>query len=135
MMIERILILLALAALISVGWRALRLLQARRLRALQAERPFGELVPAGRPAVVAFTLPGCAECKARQAPALRRLGEQLGDQVVVKTLTVSEHPALADRLGLLTVPATAVLDASGALRHLNHGFADEVRLAGQLGGV
>jgi hypothetical protein len=32
----------------------------------------------------------------------------------------------------MTVPATVVLDAAGVVRALNHGFADEVRLLGQL---
>ncbi|MBX0328162.1 thioredoxin family protein, partial [Oscillochloris sp. ZM17-4] len=102
-------------------------------RSLEGDRPFAAIVPAGVPAVVAFTLPGCADCRARQAPALRRLSESLGERVHVRTLTVSEHPELADKLGLLTVPATAVVDARGVLRHLNQGFADEGRLAGQLG--
>jgi thiol-disulfide isomerase/thioredoxin len=134
-MLERALILIAVAAALAAGYCLLRAWQAHRLRALAAERPFAGLVPAGRPAVVAFTLPGCVDCRARQAPALRRLSESLGEGVVVQTLTVSEHPGLADRLGLLTVPATAVVDARGVLRHLNQGFADEGRLAGQLGAL
>jgi thiol-disulfide isomerase/thioredoxin len=91
------------------------------------------MLPAGRPAVVAFTLPTCVDCKARQAPALRRLSESLGNRVVVQTLTVSDHSNLADKLGLLTVPATAVVDANGVLRHLNQGFADVDLLVSQLG--
>jgi thiol-disulfide isomerase/thioredoxin len=134
-MIERALILVAVAAALAVGYRLVGVWQARRLRALEGDRPFAGLLPVGFPAVVAFTLPGCAECKARQSPALRRLSESLGERVVVRTLTVSEYPELADKLGLLTVPATAVLDARGVLRHLNQGFADEGRLAGQLGAI
>ncbi len=131
-MLERALILIAVAAALAAGYALLRVWQARRLRALGAERPFADLLPAGIPAVVAFTLPGCADCRARQAPALRRLSQSLGEQVIVRTLTVSEHPELADMLGLLTVPATAVVDARGVLRHLNQGFADEGRLISQL---
>jgi thiol-disulfide isomerase/thioredoxin len=134
-MIERALILIAVAAALAAGYGLLRAWQARRLHGLAAERPFAGIVPDGRPAVVAFTLPGCADCRARQAPALRRLSASLGEGVVVQTLTVSEHPALADKLGLLTVPATAVLDARGVLRHLNQGFADEGRLISQIGAI
>jgi thiol-disulfide isomerase/thioredoxin len=134
-MIERALILVAVATAVAACYGLLRAWQASRLRSLAVERPFDDLLPAGRPAVVAFTLPTCVDCRARQAPALRRLSDSLGDRVLVQTLTVSEYPALADRLGLLTVPATAVVDARGVLRHLNQGFADEGRLAGQLGAI
>jgi thiol-disulfide isomerase/thioredoxin len=134
-MIERALILVAVAAALATAAWLLRAWQARRLRALEGERPFADLLPAGRPAVVAFTLPTCVDCKARQVPALRRLGESLGERVVIQTLTVSDHPDLADRLGLLTVPATAVVDARGVLRHLNQGFADVERLTSQLGAL
>ena len=134
-MLERVLILVAVAAILAVGSWLLRAWQARRLRSLETEQPFAGIVPVGKPAVVAFTLPTCGDCKARQVPALRRLSESLGDRVVIQTLTVSEHPDLADRLGLLTVPATAVIDARGVLRHLNQGFADVERLTGQLGAV
>jgi thiol-disulfide isomerase/thioredoxin len=134
-MFERVLILVAVAAILAVGSWLLRAWQARRLRSLETERPFAGIVPVGKPAVVAFTLPTCVDCKARQVPALRRLSESLGDRIVIQTLTVSEHPDLADQLGLLTVPATAVIDARGVLRHLNQGFADVERLTGQLGAV
>ena len=37
--------------------------------------------------------------------------------------------------GLLTVPATVVLDSSGTVRHLNLGYASDVRLREQLAGA
>jgi thiol-disulfide isomerase/thioredoxin len=132
-MIERVLILVGVAAALAAGYGLLRVWQARRLSALEAQRPFADIVPAGRPAVVAFTMPTCVDCKARQVPALRRLSDSLGDRVVIQTLMVSDYPDLVDRLGLLTVPATAVVDARGVLRHLNQGFADVERLTSQLG--
>jgi thiol-disulfide isomerase/thioredoxin len=131
-MVERLLILLALAGALAGGWQLLRLWQARRLRALAAERPFAELLPAGRPAVVAFTLPSCVDCRARQAPALERLRVQVGPAVQIAILPADAHGELVERLGILTVPTTVVVDAGGAVRFLNQGFADEARLAGQL---
>ena len=131
-MFERILILLVLAAALVIGWLALRLLQARRLSALAADKPFAGIVPSGRPSVVAFSLPGCADCRTRQAPALCRLGAQLGGRASIQTLAANAHPSLVERLGLLTVPATVVLDTAGQVRFLNQGFADEQRLAEQL---
>ncbi|NTU85789.1 MAG: thioredoxin family protein [Chloroflexales bacterium] len=134
-MLERLLILAALAALVAAGRGLLRLRQARLLRALGAERPFAGVIPGGRPAVVAFTLPTCAECRARQQPALLRLRSRLGDAVHIETVAADAYGALTERLGILTVPATAVLDGAGALRFLNQGFADETRLAEQLAAV
>jgi thiol-disulfide isomerase/thioredoxin len=134
-MLERTLILLAVSVGVALAWALLRARQARRVAGLAGARPFDGLIPAGAPAVVAFTLAGCADCKARQAPALRRLAERAGPRATVVTLDAAAHPELTARLGLLTVPSTAILDARGGLRHLNQGFADEECLAGQLASV
>ena len=75
MMAERLLILLAVALALVAGWAALRLWRAATLRRLQtseAPAPLRELVPAGKPAVVAFSAPHCHECHTRQAPAFHR---------------------------------------------------------------
>jgi hypothetical protein len=140
-MAERLLLIVGLAALL-IGVRALlRLRQARRLRLLAAERPLQGLVPTGRPAVVAFTLPSCVECRARQKPALEQLRAQRAaavapgrraDEYLIATLSAEAHPEVVGRLGILTVPATAVLDAQGQVRFINQGFADAARLAAQL---
>lgn len=134
-MIDRLLIVLALAVLVAVCWMLLRLRQARRLRSLGDETLFSGVVPAGRPAVVAFSVPRCSECHDLQEPALSRLEARLGDKASVKTISAQTHGALAKRLGILTVPSTAVLDASGAVRFVNQGFTDEGRLAQQIDAI
>lgn len=131
-MLERLLILLALVAAGAAVWMVLGALRGRRLRRLAAEAPFADIVPVGQPTVIAFTLPSCRECRSHQAPALERLGQAAGGGVLVHTLRADAHPALVDRLGIMTVPATAVLDRAGAVRAINHGFADEARLSAQL---
>jgi thioredoxin-like negative regulator of GroEL len=131
-MIDRLLILLALSGSIALGWLLLRRLLAQRLQLLATQRPFTALVPSGRPAIVAFTLPSCVECRTRQTPALTRLQQQLGAAAQITTLRADDHGDLVAQLGIMTVPATVVLDATGVVRALNHGFADEVRLLGQL---
>jgi thiol-disulfide isomerase/thioredoxin len=132
---ERMLIVVLVAAGVAVAWGVLRLWRARRVESLAAETPLADLLPTGRPAVVAFAAPGCAECKARQAPALDRLAATLGDAVTVRTLAAPDHPELVGRLGILTVPSTVVLDARGTVRHLNLGFAATERLAEQIRAV
>jgi thiol-disulfide isomerase/thioredoxin len=131
-MVERFGILIALASLIVAGWAAIRLWSSWKLRRLRAAAPLADLAPHGRPAVIAFSTPSCAECHTRQAPALRRLAAALGDQVTVRSLSALEHPALVQQIGILTVPATVVLDAAGTVRHLNLGYASDVRLREQL---
>jgi thiol-disulfide isomerase/thioredoxin len=131
-MFERLIILAFLLLAALLVWAGLRLWRASRLRRLAAETPFAALVPPGRPAVVAFSTPSCAECRSRQSPALARLAASVGDSAVVTTLSALDHPELVERIGILTVPATVVLDPSGGVRQVNLGFADERRLATQL---
>jgi thiol-disulfide isomerase/thioredoxin len=131
-MIERIGILFALALVIAASWAAIRVWSGWKLRRLRASAPLAELAPPGRPAVIAFSTPSCAECRTRQAPALTRLAAALGDQVTVCSLSALEHPDLVQKIGILTVPATVVLDKAGTVRHLNLGYASEVRLREQL---
>ena len=132
MLTDRLLILAGLALAIALVWLALHAWRAWRLAALRAHTPFGAILPPGRPAVVAFSTSTCAECRTRQMPALVRLSPELGSAVTVRTLLAPEYPELVDRLGVLTVPATAVVDAHGAVRRLNLGFADAARLAAQV---
>lgn len=131
-MSERLLIVLGLVIALLAGWQLLRVWQRARLRSLASQRPFDGIVTRGVPTVVAFTLPSCGECRSRQAPALERLRVQLGTGAAITTLSAEAHPDLVSRLGILTVPATVVLDAAGTARFLNLGFADETRLQQQL---
>ena len=134
-MIERVGILIALAFAIVASWALIRLWSAWKLRGLRAMAPLADLAPPGRPAVIAFSTPSCAECRTRQAPALDRLASALGDQVTVRSLSALEHPDLVQKIGILTVPATVVLDADGTVRHLNLGYASDARLREQLAGA
>jgi len=134
-MFERIIILCGLALLIAAGWATIRLWSSWKLRGLRAAAPLADLAPPGRPAVIAFSTPSCAECRTRQAPALSRLAIALGDQVTVRSLSALDHPDLVQKIGILTVPATVVLDSSGTVRHLNLGYASDVRLREQLAGA
>ena len=131
-MLDRIGILIVLALTIAAGWALIRTWSAWKLRRLRASAPLADLAPPGRPAVIAFSTPSCAECRTRQAPALSRLADALGDQVTVRSLSALEHPDLVEKIGILTVPATVVLDAAGIVRHLNLGYASDARLREQL---
>lgn len=118
--------------LIAVAWSLARLWRSWKVRSMKATAPLADVVPPGRPAIVAFSTPSCAECRTRQGPALARLSAAVGDAVVVRSLSALDHPDLVQRVGILTVPATVVLDAAGAVRHLNLGYASDGKLREQL---
>lgn len=135
---ERVLVLGAAAALVVIMVVGGRLLARRRLRQLHGLTPGAlwsalELAPDGRPAVVAFSTPGCAACRTAQRPALAALEERAQGRVRVVNVDAAERPAVARAFGVMTVPATVVLDASGAAVAANQGFATTERLAEQLG--
>ena len=128
----RLIIVLAIGMLLLAGPMILRRWQSARLARLAAAHPFARLVAPGRPAVVAFTTPRCHECRTRQKPALERLRLRLADAIDIVVLDATSHDDLVDQLGILTVPATVVVDGSGVVRQINLGYVDEHALAAQL---
>lgn len=134
-MIERMLIIAAIVAIVTIIWAGVRVWRGWMLRRLADAAPFAGIVAPGRPAVIGFSTPGCAECRFRQAPALKQLSAERGDQMTVHSLLVSDYPELVDRLGILTAPATVVLDAAGVVRHVNLGFAEAAKLAEQVSSI
>lgn len=136
-MIMRMLILVGLAVLLLGVWQLLRLWQRRRVQALQDASlvlplTTAALLSPGQAAVLAFSTPSCAECRTRQAPALKRLSALLGEGVAIVSLSALDHPELVAQLGILTVPATVVLDPDRRVRHINLGYASEQRLGEQV---
>src|SRR5205807_2603104 len=74
--------------------------------------------PDGRPTVVSFSTPSCAACKSSQGPALVALKAKLGGSLRVILVDASERPEVASTFGVLTVPATVVLDSRGGVADL-----------------
>jgi thiol-disulfide isomerase/thioredoxin len=135
--LERLLIVAALVALVIGLIAGGRALARRRLSELRAATP-GRLwaglgvEPDGRPTVVAFSTPSCAACKSAQEPALRALQRRLGDGLRVIQVDAADRPEVASTFGVLTVPATVVLDRRGRVAAANQGFATADQLALQL---
>ena len=125
---DRLLILAASgAALVSLvlAVRALVAARTARARALGPGEVWSALgaAPDGRPAVVLFTTPSCAECATQRT---------LLNGIRVIEVDAAARPQIASRFGVLTAPTTAVLGPDGRVRALNHGFAPAERLAAQL---
>lgn len=138
---DALLLRLALAvAIILAGlllYRAVNLLTLARARSqARLAAPARAAHPAGaRPAAATllyFTTPTCAPCKTVQRPAIQRLREWVGDDIQVIEIDASEQPDLAGRWGVMSVPTTFVLDASGAPRYVNHGVAPADKLLRQI---
>jgi thiol-disulfide isomerase/thioredoxin len=129
---DRLLLLLLVGLLIVGAWLVLRAWRRWRVARLGESPLLAEFAPIGRPAVIAFSSPSCVDCRSRQAPALARLAREAGDGITVRTVSALDHPSLVERIGILTVPATVVVDAGGRLRHLNLGFTPADRLHEQV---
>ena len=135
---DRVLVLTALAALVAALVAGGRLLAARRLREVRASGPAVlwaalEAEPDGRPTVVAFSTPSCIACRTSQRPALEALEERTRGRVRVLHVNAAERPEVARAFGVLTVPATTVLDERGAVLAANQGFATAETLEAQTG--
>jgi thiol-disulfide isomerase/thioredoxin len=132
---EIVLRLLEAFGLVGFGWLAFRLANTMVLiRATRAATNAAKdaMFQTGRPAVLYFTTPDCVACKAFQRPQLNRFSRMLGEQVQVVEIDAQSHPDLAGRWGVLSVPTTFVLDASGVPRHVNHGAVSAEKLAEQI---
>jgi thiol-disulfide isomerase/thioredoxin len=134
---ERLLLVLAIAALVLAAVKLARRWNARRIQRLQRHAPDWSslgLEPDGRPTVIAFSTPSCAACHQAQRPALALMQRTLGTESVrVVSVDAAEQPQAARAFGILTVPATVVVAASGnSIVAVNQGFAPSTQLVAQL---
>lgn len=86
----------------------------------------------GLPAIVYFTTPTCAPCKTVQRPAIERMKANHGKWFQVIEVDASQQPEIAQEWGVMTVPTTFVIDASGKPRYVNQGVATAEKLIQQL---
>lgn len=86
----------------------------------------------GLPAIVYFTTPTCAPCKTMQRPAIERIKAAYGKWFQVIEIDASQQPEVAQEWGVMTVPTTFVIDASGQPRYVNQGIAAAEKLIQQL---
>lgn len=134
-MMERLLMLAALAVIGVVAYRIGVGLQLRRVRQARALDPLDPLLDGLRPdvpTIVYFTTPGCIPCQTMQRPALQRLAQQLADTVQIVEVDASRDPEAAQRWGVMSAPTTFVLDRHFQPRTVNNGAADEHLLRRQI---
>ncbi len=133
-MLERLIIagaVLALLALAIAGGRAWYTWRNARIEErLRGEAPSST----GGPRIVYFTTQTCVVCRAQQEPAIAAVLERMGATLRIERHDAVAERAAADRYGVLSVPTTAVYDASGELVTVNRGFAPAALLLSQLRG-
>ncbi len=128
-----LLVRLALAAIIIAAGLALyRLVSFLVVRRAQNKARSLEQLHPGKPAIVYFSTPDCAPCKTIQQPVLHKVQSRLGDRLQVIEVNAYEQPGLAKEWGVLSVPTTFIIDASGRARHVNHGVTPAEQLLKQL---
>jgi thiol-disulfide isomerase/thioredoxin len=85
-----------------------------------------------KPTIVYFTTPDCAPCKTIQRPALRSLTDLLGEHLHVIEIDSTQHPEVAQKWGVLSVPTTFLLDEKGAAKYVNNGVTRLEKLLEQV---
>ena len=87
------------------------------MRELDAAGWEGEVLRADRPVLVDFWAPWCRPCKAIR-PVLEQLEEENGDRVAFCALDIDEHPEVAARYEVLSIPTVIMFEAGEARQTL-----------------
>src|SRR5579859_5409868 len=134
---ERLVLLGLLVAVVVGGVLVVRLWNRRTSRAIKAGGPAWSSLgtePDGRRTLIAFSTPSCAACHQAQAPAIDRARTAVGEESVrVIKIDAADQPHVARAFGILTVPSTVVVAATGGeIIAINQGFTPSTRLVQQL---
>jgi thioredoxin-like negative regulator of GroEL len=139
-MIERSLVILALALVIAAAVLLVRAWSGRRVEGLKVGESrglwnaLGES-PDGRPSLVVFSTPSCTACRTAQHPAVEAVEARFGETVRILKVDLSRQPAVGHAFRVLTAPSTVVLGGDGRVGSFNHGFAPADQLAAQVSAV
>jgi thiol-disulfide isomerase/thioredoxin len=126
-------VLVGLAAYqVGTRWQVSRVARTSPNGNAAANGLLGQLRP-GVSGIIYFWSPDCAPCLSVQKPALAVLEKELGeDALQVLAVNVYERPDLASEWGVLSLPTTFLVDASGEPRGINNGVAREDKLRRQI---
>ncbi|MFQ5419088.1 MAG: thioredoxin family protein [Anaerolineae bacterium] len=125
-MIERLLIVLALTALGSGAFVALKQVHLRRLGRVA--------VADGRPTILYFRSDQCAPC-VTQGRYLDKLETEWHGRVAIEKIDTDDEPDKAAQFNVFTLPTTLILDATGQVRQINYGLTDGRKLSMQVASV
>jgi thiol-disulfide isomerase/thioredoxin len=137
MPLDRVVVVVVVALAVVLAVLFARRLSARRLNQLKLVGPDWRALgasPDGRRTLISFSTPSCVACHKAQAPAIDRVRQQLGAEAfrLIK-IDAARQPDVARAFGVLTVPSTVVITASGdEVVAMNQGFAPSGQLLQQL---
>lgn len=127
--LERFLLAVAISGLAVAAYLLLNRFTLQRASSKVSRFPSYQ---SGLPAIVYFTTPTCAPCKTVQRPTIERMKTSHGKWFQVIEVDASQQPEIAQEWGVLTVPTTFVIDASGQPRYVNQGIVTAKKLIQQL---
>ncbi len=126
-MLDRIIVTLIILGGLGLLWLAWRYYKIKVAQSIQP----AEGTP-GVPTLLYFSADYCTPCKLQQTPIVDNLTAKLGDAIAVKNYDITQHPELAGRYKILTLPTTVVLNSQGQVVHINYGVTEQARLEAQL---
>ena len=127
-MIERIVISLALIAVLAAAYRLFA--TGHRTRVSSGMSLAAHNV-ALQPSLLYFWSDHCAPC-VTQAQFLGQLPQQMTRQIKIEQIDAEKEREVAARYGVFTLPTTMLVDRQGSVRHVNYGLIDARKLTIQL---
>jgi thiol-disulfide isomerase/thioredoxin len=124
---DRIIIVFVVAGGLSLLWFAWQGYKVRIIESIQASD-----ITVGKPNLLYFTAQYCAACRFQQAPIIEAIASKFGDSIAVSKFDVTEHPELASRYKVLTLPTTVIVSGQGQVTHINRGVIALEKLETQL---
>jgi len=126
---ERLLVLLLAAAGLGLAWLAWQGGKARLRGSIRVDE---ETLSEHRPTLLYFSSLDCGPCRLQQTPIVAGLRQRLGERVRFEEYDAVEHPEVAQRYRVLTIPTTVVIAPGGKVVAINYGVARADRLERQL---
>lgn len=128
-MLERLLVVVAVALVVGAIWASVQGYKALVRRRLTSQAAASAT---GRPQLLFFATEHCAKCPQQKA-AIQRLATRHGEQLSILSIDAQSRPDLARQYGVLTVPSTIVIGPEGAVRAINYGLTSAEQLEAQIG--